>query len=243
MSNRLTREELKRNELGDAVGAGFQFAGVHLRAILVGLGGIVAAAIALWGLFLWQQSRAEAANRQLGEALKIAAAAIVAPGAQSSDPNEPSFATTSARDGRARELFEVVVRDHGSTGAGNAARLWLADLALSGNDPATARRLWTEYLDANSRGLLAAAARRNLIRLDRAEGKSEELLEDLQAALEQKSDPLPVDALLWELAETFSALGRAADAQGAYRRLVDEQPSSPFADEARRALAEAGSAV
>jgi tetratricopeptide (TPR) repeat protein len=237
MAAHLRRDELKRNELGEAVGAGVEYAGVHLRQIAIGVAAVVAVVLIIWGIFAWRAGRDGRANAALGRALTVANAPIVATGAEP-DADEPSFASESARDQRARELFEALARDFGSTGAGSSARLWLAQLAARSGDAATARRHWQEYLDVESSGALAAAARRNLIHLDRAEGKGEALVAELSAALERGRDPLPPDALLWELAQTQSALGRDAEARAAYQKIVDEHPASPWLGDARRELAE-----
>jgi predicted negative regulator of RcsB-dependent stress response len=239
MADHLKREELKRNELGEAVEASVEFAGSHLRQLGIAVSAVIAAALVAWGIVAWLGARTENANDALAAALRVAGAPVVPTGAQPDDPSEPTFATAAARDAKAQELFERLVEEHGSTDAGGMGRLWLADRALRRNDSATARRLWQEYLDAESDGTLAASARRNLIRLDRAEGKGEALVANLGAALESGRDPLPADALLWELGETQKALGHAAEAHAAYQKIVDEHPSSPWASEARRALAEA----
>lgn len=235
MADHLNREELKRNELGDAVGASVEYAESHLKQLLMILGGVVAAGLAVYGIFAWRASSAASANDALGAALRVAGAPVIATGARPDDPSAPSFATESARDAKAAELFEKLVREHGSTDAGASGRLWLADRALRSGDAATARRYWTEFLDDQDSGSLAATARRNLIQLDRAEGKGETLVQELSAAIQRGRDPLTTDALLWELAETQKALGKSADARAAYQRIVDEHPTSPWAAEARRA--------
>ncbi|HLF56602.1 MAG TPA: tetratricopeptide repeat protein [Thermoanaerobaculia bacterium] len=242
MATHLTRGELKRNELGEAVEASVHFAEHHLRAILYGAAGLLAAGLLVWGAVAWHGSRAESANAALGEALRIASAPVTATGARPDDPAAPSFATEADRDRKARERFEKVVAEHGGTDAGAAARLWLADRAFAGGDRATAQKLWREFLDQAPGGLLAAVAQRNLWTIGRAEGRGEEVLAEVRKALERSAGDLPADALLWELAETHRTLGHADDERAALRRIVDEHPDSPFAGSARQRLAEVGAA-
>jgi TolA-binding protein len=242
MAQHLRREELKRNELGEAIGAGVEYAESHLRQLLAGFGGVVGVGLLVWGIVAWRGAHVAGANEALAAALRVANAPVEATGARPDDPAAPSFPSASARDAEAAGRFERLVRDYGSTAAGAAGRLWLADRAFRSGDLAGARRQWTEFLDDEESGALAASARRNLIRLDRAEGKGEALVAELTAALARGRDPLSADALLWELAETQQALGRAAEARAAWQRIVDEHPGSPWAGEARRALAEAGGA-
>jgi hypothetical protein len=52
-----------------------------------------------------------------------------------------------------------------------------------------------------------------------------------------------VDALLGELARTYEALGRAADARATWQRLADEHPASAYAGLARQRLTALASAA
>jgi tetratricopeptide (TPR) repeat protein len=243
MTSHLNREDLKRNELGEAVGASVEFAGVHLKGILAALGGLVAAGLLAWGFVVWRNGRAEGSNEALGAALRVAEAEVVATGARPGDEQKPTFPTAAARDARARELFQKVVQQYGSTDAAGAARLWLAADAFGRGDRATARQLWQEYLKSAPEDVLAATAQRNLWQLDRAEGKGAEAAAAIRSALERGGKgSLTADVLLWELARTERALGKGSEADAALRRILDEHPDSVWAGEARRELATARSA-
>jgi hypothetical protein len=234
MTTQLRREELKRNELGEALEAGVHFAEDHLRMLLWAVGAVMGAALLVWGAFAWRGSRDARGNAALGAALRVATAPVVASGARPTDETVPSFPTAAARDARAKELLEGVVDRHGSTAAGAAARLWLAHAALAAGDRAAARRHWEAYLDEAPDAALAIAAQRNLWALDRVEGKADAALRSIRGDLDRGGRRMPADLLLWELAQTEEALGHAAESAAAYRRLGEEHPSSPFAAEARR---------
>jgi tetratricopeptide (TPR) repeat protein len=242
MADHLTRGELKRNEIGEALEAGVDFLETHVRTILIGAGAIVVLAIAVWGVVHWQRSRDARANDLLGAALRVATAPVEPTGARPEDSVRPSFPTAAARDARARELFEALVDEHGKRAAGAAARLWLADAALAAGDRSGARRHWEESLRLGKRSAFALAAQRNLWAIDRSEGRGESAQAEIAAALDRRERRFPPDFLLRELAETQAALGRTSDARASWRRLVDEYPTSPFAAQARQELAEGGSA-
>lgn len=242
MAHDLKREDLKRNELGEALHAGVHYAEGHLRTLLLALGGVAAVALVAWGVWAWRSSRLSAANELLGSALKVAQAEVVATGAKPDDPVKPTFATATARDAKARELFTRVTEKYGSSGPAAAARLWLGDRALQSGDRAEARRLW-QLVRERADGSLAAVARLDLARLDRLEGKSEALVGELQRELEEGTGPVPEDALLAELARTYEALGKSADANATWRRLVTEHPDSAYAELARQQLGAAGAAA
>ena len=92
MSDHLSREQLKRNELGEAVEASIHYAEDHLRTILIGVGALAAVALVGWGVFAWSASRRTAANDLLTRALKVAGAPVEA-AARPDDPVSPSFAS------------------------------------------------------------------------------------------------------------------------------------------------------
>jgi hypothetical protein len=242
MAHDLSREDLKRNELGEALEAGFHFAEGHVRMLLAAVGGILALVLVVWGVFAWRTSRAEAASESLGAALRAAGAEIVETGANPDHPVTPTFPSATARDARARELFEKTVAEHGSTGAGHAARLRLAEMAFAAGDRAGARQRYEQVLEGSS-GSLAATARVGLAELARAEGRGAELAGELEKELASGQGALPVDALLGELARTYEALGRGADARATWQRLADEHPASAYAGLARQRLAALASAA
>jgi hypothetical protein len=239
MAHDLTREDLKRNELGEALEASVHYAEGHLRTILGIVGGLAAMAIVVWGVWYWRSSRVESANELLGDALRVSGGEVVASGAKPDDPLAPTFASEAERDGRARELFERLAASSGPTGAGAAARLWLAERAFAAGDRAGARRRWQEVAEPAT-GELAAAARLALARLDREEGKGEALAVSLRQELDSGTGALPADVLLAELARTYETLGKAGDAAAAWKRLVDQHPESAYADLARQQLAASG---
>ena len=235
----VTREDLKRNELEEALGKGIHYAEDHKRMLIWGVGGVVGVALLVAGIFLWIGSRKDGANELLGKALLVDGAEVVASGANPADVVRPTFASESARRARAKELFAELDDRYGSTATGRVAKLYLAQIAIAENDKEKAKQLWKAFLDAEPEGSLAAAARINLYKLDREQGRGAELAEELKKMLEQDTKPLPSDVILYQLALTYEALGKSDDARTTYRRIVDEYPQSPYIADAQR---EAGQA-
>jgi tetratricopeptide (TPR) repeat protein len=228
MADHLKREDLKRNELSEAIGAGIHYAEGHKRLLLLAIGGAVALGLAVWGYFAFTGSRRDAANELLGRALRVSQAEIVPGAAKPEDSFAPTFTSTLARDARANELFTELDDRYGSTSVGRVAKLFLAESALAAGDAAKARSLWEAYLAADDSSPVALSAYVNLFELDRSEGKSEQLVEKLRGMLEDPARPLPADLLLYQLALTYEKLERPGDAAASYRRIVDEHPQSPY---------------
>ncbi len=230
----VTREDLKRNELGEAIGAGIHYAEDHKRMILYGVGAVVGAVLLAAGIFYWLGSRKDGANELLASALRADGGEVVATGATPGDEAHPSFATEAARRGRAKELFTELDSKYGSTATGRVAKLYLAQIAVAENDKERAKQLWKAFLDAEPAGALAATARVNLYKLDREEGRGAELAAALTTMLEADDKPLPSDVILYQLALTYEALDKRDDARTTYRRIVEEYPQSPYIADAQR---------
>lgn len=238
MSQQLTRKDIKRDELANAMEKGVEYAESHARTLFIAIGAIVAVGVivALW--FMYRGSRTEKANVALAQAIKVYQAPIDPTAAKPDDPDSPTFADEAARMAKAKTLFQAVDDDYGSTSAGSVGSVYLGQIAVSENQPDKARELWKEFVDRHGDHLLAGEVRVNLFRLDRASGKGEEVAKDLTAMLDQSEPPLPQDVILGELAETQAQLGKTQDAVQSYQRIVDEFPQSPYAQDARQKIAE-----
>ncbi|MEO8195577.1 MAG: tetratricopeptide repeat protein [Thermoanaerobaculia bacterium] len=228
------REDLKRNELEEVLGKSIHYAEDHKRMILYGVGAVVGVAVVVAGIFLWLGSRKSGANELLAQALRADGAEVVATGANPADPSKPTFASEAARRARSKELFGELDAKYGSIATGRVAKLYLAQIAVAENDKERAKQLWKAFLDAEPEGSLAAAARVNLYKLDREEGRGAALADELKKMLEQDAKPLPADVILYQLALTYDALGKGDDARATWRRIVDEYPQSPYMADAQR---------
>jgi tetratricopeptide (TPR) repeat protein len=235
MTARLSRREIKQDELVATFERGVDYAQHHTRGLLFGLGGVVAVLALAWGGWAWTARRTAAANELLGRAIEVAQAPIDAAAPKPDDPTAPSFSSLEARRQRAEELLREV-QGYRFTGAADLAGAYLGDLAAEAGDMARARELWQAYVDDHPRDMLAAAARLNLMRLDRQEGKGEQVAAALQAMLDDADRPLPEDVVLWELAATLEALGKPAEARPHYQRIVDDFARSPYRADAQRKL-------
>ena len=72
-----TREDLKRNELEEALGKGIHYAEDHKRLILYGVGAVVGIALVVTIVFLWLGGRKNGANELLAQALRADGAEVV----------------------------------------------------------------------------------------------------------------------------------------------------------------------
>ena len=234
MSHRLTRKDMKRDELREGLGTVVDFLRDYGRLIVAGIVALLVLVAIAAGYREYQQRREITAAEDLAEALRVYQAPVVPSGATPTDPDQPTFATEEARAASALSMFDQVRSDHGGTDAADIAMVYRAELATRGGDLALARELWEEFLERQKDNMLAAEVALNLMSLDRLEGRGDELIIRLNSMLDSPDrNSLPTDVLLNQLAITLEDSGREEEARRAYRRIIDEFPTSPYVDEAR----------
>ena len=242
MRHHLSRKEIKRDEVREALGRSVVYVRGHERTALWIVGGLLGVLlIAALVVFILGRRETSAADR-LAEGLRVYGADVDVLDPAPDDAEKPRFASDQERLDKAKTIFTGLVDGYGGTDAGQVAKAYLGEIAASQGDIETARRLWTEYLGENPGSVLAVSVELNLLALDREAGKLEEVRAGLEKQLEEGADrTLPEDVVLYELAQTLDALGRESEAQDLLQRLVDDHPRSPFAFQARQRLQERAS--
>jgi predicted Zn-dependent protease len=123
---------------------------------------------------------------------------------------------------------------YGSLAIARRARYYaaLCDIELGQRDKAAAT---LRELAGQGRGgaLGPVLADLALAQVERTPGKYEQAIAGYTQLLNQSLAGFPRDYVLIRLAEAFEEAGRLSEAAAAFRRVVEEMPASPFADEAR----------
>jgi tetratricopeptide (TPR) repeat protein len=237
MSERLTRKEIKRDEFVEALERSASFVERNVRVLIASAVALVVVVAAGFGIWWWLEVTEARASAAFTEALEVYRAPV-GEGAAPESEGGPTFADEAARRDRAAELFAAVRDDYGRSGASDVAGVYLAQIAVETGDPERARELWQEFVDERPDHVLAGQVRVNLIHLDRQQGRAEEVVSRLEPMLtaDPTERPLPGDVVLWELAQTYEALGRGDEAEATYRRLTEEYPTSAYASQASQKL-------
>ena len=238
MSSRLTRQDIKRDEVMETLGGFFGFVTHHARTIALAAVGLVVLGLGYAVYRGVAASREERAGRALGRALAVHGAPILETGADPSNEESPSFADEVSRVERATALFTELVEEYGRTASADIARAYLGSLASAAGDLETAREHWERFVKRQRGNVLAAEVRLNLMALDRSPGRGEEVVDELRAELAGRRSDLPEEVLLNELARTLEQLERTDEAVAIYERLVEDHPLSPYARSAARRISE-----
>ena len=236
MSQRLTRKEIKRDQVQEALAGVMEFLSANLRFLLVLAGGtllIIAAGAAFWS---YRDSREVEASEHLAKAIRTYSAQISGDSDSAAGQGAPVYSDPMSRDAEARTQLELVVSDYGSSDAAAIAKAYLGEMAARSGDLDGARRLWEEFLKSQGDHMLASEVRLNLMSVDRAQGREQELVTQIKAMLEGPESDLPEDVLLYQLALTQQELGLEPEARQTLQRLVDDHPQSVYAAEAQTEL-------
>lgn|SRR5512143_75568 len=229
MKQKITRKDLKRNEIAETVERTVGFVSGHRRgvteavAIALGIAALVAA------FFLIRSYREARAGRELSAGLAALDAPLAGSPAALNAPR--TYATEGERDRDAKTHLERAAGIHG-TAAGRAAAVIVA--ARESKSPSASETF--SRAAREGRAEVAAAAEIDEARLLASSGKAPEAIDRLKRAIESPRSSAPKDALLYTLAEIYERSGASGDARAMYQRIVNDYPNSPYRQDARSKL-------
>ncbi len=229
MAQKLTRKQLKRNDLAETVGRTVDYVSGHRKGVAESIALAAGLAALVAGFLLFKAFRENEAGKELSAGLAALEAPLTGQPAAAGAPR--TYATAAKRDRDALDhLRKAAARSNTAAGRAAAVILAVRDTNLAGAPEALARAA------RDGRAEVAAAAELDAVRLLAARGKTAEAIERLKRAIESPESRAPKDALLFALGETYEKSGAAADARATYQRLVSDYPNSPYRAEARQKL-------
>lgn len=224
MKEKITRKDLKKNDLVESVGRTVEYVASHRKGATEVGAAAAGVALLLAGFFLVKVYRENRAGKELSAGLAALQAPLVAePGASAASQ---TFASPTARDQAADGHFRRAAA-YGGTTPGRAAAVILA-----AREPAAAVETFLRAA-RDGRAEVAAAAEIDAARLLASQGKTAEAVERLKRAIESPQATLPKDALLFALAQVYESSGASSDARATYQRIVNDYPNSPYRADAR----------
>jgi TolA-binding protein len=198
------------------------------------------------GAWVWWRNHTEAqAAGMLAEALVVAEAPVGPGQVPDSDDGQPaaapvpqpgSFASERERNEAALERFLAAADAHPTRQPGIAARYHAAATLASLGRDAEAAQQYQQVIDRAGRHFYARVAQLGLAEVQVRQGQYDPAIAIYQELITSAKDELPVDGVLVQLGRAHRLAGREAEAQQAFKRVVDEFPTSTFAADARREL-------
>jgi tetratricopeptide (TPR) repeat protein len=228
MAKKITRKQLKRNDLAETMGATVDYVSHHRRGVTEGLVAAAVLAALVAGFFVLRAYRENQAGRELSAGLAALDVPLAGQPAAAAAPK--TFADAAARDKEAEDHLKRAA-GHPGTAAGQAANLILAS---RGKTPNPADSFFRAARDGKAE--VSAAAELDAARFLASQGKKSEAIDRLKRAILSPSSAAPKDALYFALGEIYEESGSASDARTMFQRLVTEYPNSPYRNDARQKI-------
>jgi TolA-binding protein len=231
--DRQHRQELKHDRFVDEVGSLTTRARENQKLLI----GITAAIVAVffigYGIHFYRSNREHRAQDSLGFAIE----AVDSPIAQPGQPPNPQakFKSEQERTTKSEAMFQDVQKKYHGTDAADISNLYLARIAASKNNVASARKLLQDFMGEHPKHMLVGAARYSLYELRIDNGEAQQVAIELTQELSKTENQiLPADTMLAILAHAYEAQGNVEKTKETYRRILTEFPDSPYALDAQR---------
>jgi hypothetical protein len=234
------KRELKRQIKQDELVSGYEHAAHWMagRKDEVRVTALVLAALVLgfFGLRAYQGHRKSEAERALTEAMALYQAPLTSDIPEGTPPPPgPVHASLQEKYQKAAAAFQGVASRHGSTAAGRRARYFEALCRIELGDYAEGEKALTEIAGRRDDDALEPAlARLALAEAHRRQAKLDQALDEYKRMVDSPAGEVPRDHSLMRLAGAYEEARRLPEAGAAYRRLLEEFPTSVYASEARR---------
>jgi tetratricopeptide (TPR) repeat protein len=233
---RTERRHLKENELQviarqarDAVEGRARQATAIVTAV------VVLGAVAL-GYMAWRDRIASRADAMLAEAATVAETRVGAPIAPGTPGAGPSFPSEQARSQAALAKFKAAADAYPATDAGLFARYQQGTTAMALGNAAEAVQAYQQVIDRAGDRIYGQMARLGMAEAQARAGQYDQAITAFKDLTLLKDGPLPIDAILMRLGQTYLDAGKRADALQTFNRVLEEYPNSPFSTDARREL-------
>lgn len=230
MGSRITRREIKRDELVDTLGGLKTSVEQHARSVVIGVGALVVLGAAIAGGIWYSRSREADAQLKLSAALRALNAPVTEDGGVAGQA-AAAYATRRQKYDEVARLAGVVLTEHPSSTASKWASYYKAFAQKElGDYPGALQTVGALALDQEE--FLASSAKFLQGQIHEAQGDTAGALEIYTSLAASAPQRFPVDMALMSQARILEAQGKSEEARDVYRRVIQEFPDSPFAREA-----------
>jgi TolA-binding protein len=233
------RHRLKENELSHVLGDASARFRENRSTFGLAMGILVLVLVAGIGYWAWTTRSENRAQALLGDAIVVMQAPVEEP-KPGAKPGVTGYPTIQARAEAALAKFAEVYNAYPSTDAGIAARYYAASaLGMLGRHEEAASRFREVADHAGANSFYGRMAQLGIVESSAQAKKYDEAIGAAQALVNNTNDDtIPRDALLMELGRVQAAAGKKAEAKQTLDKVIADFPDSPYAEEAKRMIAE-----
>jgi tetratricopeptide (TPR) repeat protein len=234
---RTERHHLKENEFAEwLLGAKSWY---ETNSKTVGYLGIAAALalVAVMGTMAYRQMTGGRATSALAEALAVAEAPVLPPApAEAGKPpvqRPGTYPTDRARLEAALPKLLAVADAYPASDAGIMARYRAAAALVAIGRTQEGIQRYKEVVE-NGKGAYQVMARMGIAEAQMMAGQYDQAIASFKEVEALKSEDVPVDGVLMQIARAYKLAGKVEDAKKTFNRVASEFPQSPYAAAARR---------
>jgi len=231
--DRVTRRGIKHDRFVDEMEHVYDLAAKNRSRVMTAVVAVVAILVIGAGIFIYLQKKERDAQARLGEAISI----LEAPVGDAAPATAPKYKDENEKIAKAEPILVEISNKYGGTDAADVADIYLARIAGSRGDLATAKTKLQNFLREHPDHILAGTVEMSLMDLRLATEPPKDLIVELENQLKQEETRLPKDAILILIARANELQGDAVKAREAYQRIVNEYPDSAYAIDAQRKVA------
>jgi predicted negative regulator of RcsB-dependent stress response len=230
---RISRKDLKKDELREAYTHGAEAVASHQGTTAIILGVVIVVALAIFGWRYYAQHQTAQASAAMGDALKIFDARIRAVG-EPTQPGEVAYVDEKNKYEDASKKFTAVADSYTRTRPGQQARYFDALCQIHLGRDAQAEAELTKLSDSGNADV-ASLAKFQLAALDVKNGKSAQAIPIYQQLIANPTVLEPKPLVMLALADVYSHTS-PAEATKLLNQIKSEFPNTPAADEATKRL-------
>ena len=233
MADHISRKELKKDKIHDAIEHGAEAFYLHKQITLAILMVILVIAVG-WGSWsVYHDRQSAAASAGLNVAMKAYSGRIGgAPDPQ--DPTDVSYADEAARANDAMTKFTAVANKYPSTAAGRQARYYAA-LCMEDLDRQNQALEELKRVRASGDKELADLAQYQMAVIYARTGKTDDAVKNFRELAERRSIFVPRALALLELGNVLRQ-SNPKEAANVYQQIKKEFPDTPSSEQADRGL-------
>jgi predicted negative regulator of RcsB-dependent stress response len=233
LAQRLTRKELKTDEVRETLvhGADFVFGHQAITFLLVIIGVVVALGIFGWKTYAERQTVKAAAAYD--DAMKVFDARVRSP-LEPQQPGELTYTDEKNKYTESARKFEDVAKKYPRTRPGQLASYYeaISQERLNNND--AAKKLLQNLADSGDEDF-AAMARFELAQLDDRLGQGDEAVNLYKKLIAKPAVLVPKPVVMLALAQHYTA-SNPAEASKLFAQIKSEYPDTPMAEQADQEL-------
>ena len=219
-----TRRQLKEDRFAESAQGAMSWASEHRQKLILFMGVLLVAAIAVISLFAWNSRQTDQANLALGKAMRTFTTPLRQPGTPANEAMQ-TFTSIAERSKAAQKEFKDVADKYSLTKPGKIAGYMAGVSAMQAGDNAAAEKQLKSSADSRDSDI-AALAKMALATLYRSTNRQSDAASIYKDLADHPTNTVSKAAAQLELASMYESTD-PKQAANLYQQIQKENPNTP----------------